>query len=326
MSKLDLIKKMDSYYQDLCILEKVPPKWKLKVGAIISYVVWGTSFLEYFGYRFWNKTITKKREYMTRRHMFRFFDTYCSKEFRNRIGDKSVTKQYYGKFMERNQFDCEEGYEAFLEFCKCHPNIFIKKKVGWGGENARYEFVANEDKCQEIWETLDASYLVEERLQNCSEIKNIHPNSLNTMKVTTLLVEGKPEIQFAIIRFGNNTQVDNVHLGGIYAGINIESGIIDTMAMDKHFRQYKRHPITQKEILGFNIPKWEDVKRLVTEAAMITPQLCYSSWDVAVTEGGVMLIEGNWDAEFYPEQVLYGRGHKKMLIEKLEKTNGKFMD
>ena len=55
----------------------------------------------------------------------------------------------------------------------------------------------------------------------------------------------------------------------------------------------------------------------------VTPELRYASWDVAVTPDGPIMIEGNWDAEFYAEQMLYNRGHRTLFTNKLEgKTYG----
>ena len=79
------------------------------------------------------------------------------------------------------------------------------------------------------------------------------------------------------------------------------------------------------DILGFQVPQWDDVVQLVTEAAGVTPQLRYDSWDIAVTDRGVLLIEGNWDAEFYASRVAHNRDLRKMMVEKLERGNERGM-
>ncbi|MCI7086152.1 hypothetical protein MR988_08640 [bacterium] len=50
---------------------------------------------------------------------------------------------------------------------------------------------------------------------------------------------------------------------------------------------------------------------------MVTPEIRYASWDIGVTPNGPVLLEGNWDAEFYAEQMIYGRGNRKFFEEKL---------
>lgn len=118
MPDLSLIKKVDDYYSDIEKIRGVIPRSRFgaKAGAILSYIIWGTSFSEYFGYRFWERFIKDKKEYMTRRHMFKFFDTYNPPEFRQRIGDKSIAPKYYGEFLSREQIDKNVCIEAFSDF------------------------------------------------------------------------------------------------------------------------------------------------------------------------------------------------------------------
>jgi hypothetical protein len=320
MNSISLIKKNQQYYSDMKKAgESVPRSESIaSLGAIISYLVWGTSFSEYFGYKFWQKTCKEKKLYMTRRHMFRFFDRYNPPEFRNRIGDKSIAPKYYGRFLHREQVEKEAGFESFVDFCNRYNKIFIKKKVGWGGESARAIDASSPESIKRAWEALTDEFVAEPLLENCEDIKAVYPESLNTVKATVLQTKNGPVIVTAIIRFGNNTTVDNVHSGGMAAGISIETGRIETPAMDKHFKKYTCHPVTGKQITGLVIPSWNEVKKLAIEASLVTPQLRYTSWDIALTIEGPVMVEGNWDAEFYMEQTLYNRGHRKLFIDLLE--------
>ena len=321
MFDFSLISKIDEYYSDIQKAGVLIPRSRLhiKQSAVMSYVIWGTSFSEYFGYQFWRRSKKKKKTYMTRRCMFKFFDKYNPPEYRQRIGDKSIAPKYYQKFLSREQIDKNNGFDVFSEFCKKHKEIFIKKKVGWGGEDARTLLVDSDDSIKKAWEELTDNFVIEPLIKNCKEIKELHPDSLNTIKFTVLMTKGNPEIQYALFRIGNGTPVDNVHLGGMGCGVNLASGIVETAAYDKHFFPHSTHPITGKTIIGFKIPQWEIAKQFVIEAAKVTPQLRYTSWDVAITDKGPVLLEGNWDAEFYAEQMIYNRGNKKIFIEKLEK-------
>ena len=321
MSIRRLLHRIRAYYSDLqrAKVENLPScPVVFQIKAIWNYLVYGTSFSEFAAYGFFHKLRKDKLTYMTRRYMFLFYDRYNPKELRERIGNKALAEQYYGQFLKRDQFRYEQGHDAFLEFALKHSRIFLKKAVGWGGEGARVECVDTPEKAEAVWTRLDASYVAEPVIENHPAIKEIHPASLNTIKVVTLYRANGPEIQTALIRFGNNTVVDNVHSGGMGAGVNIETGRVETDAVDKHFQRYSVHPVTNKPIKGFVIPEWEAVKQLALQAASVTPELRYSSWDIAVTPDGPVMIEGNWDAEFYAEQMLYNRGHRTLFVNKLE--------
>ncbi|MBQ6272830.1 MAG: hypothetical protein IJK63_01245 [Oscillospiraceae bacterium] len=319
-SCLNLLNKIDAYTVDKTLAGEILPAGKtgMKIRAVTDYLLYGTSFSEYFAYRFYALNRAEKKTFMTRRHMFRFFDRYNPKEYRDRIGDKRLTHLYYGDMMKRDQFDYREGFDAFVRFTKEHPRLFIKRAFSWGGEGAYFADCYTSDRIKAEWEKLDENSVIEERLENCEQIKRLHPGSLNTIKVVTLWINGRAEIQTALFRMGYNKPVDNVHLGGICALVDIDSGAVFTKAFDHRFQEYVAHPVTGEQIVGFLIPMWEEVKGLARKAAAVTPEMRYTSWDIAVTEKGPVLIEGNWDAEFYSEQMLMLKGIRKRYCEKLE--------
>lgn len=317
--KISLIKKINEYRIDKIKAGEIMPYSKngMVVSAILNYLVYGTSFSEYFAYRFYALNHNEKKTFMTRRFMFDFFDKYNPKELRKRIGDKRITSQYYGILMNRDQYHYEEGLEAFLKFSKVHQKIFIKRGVSWGGDGTRPADVSTKEKALDVYKTIGADVIVEPYLENHKILKEIYPGSLNTIKITTLYLSDGPHIQTALFRCGNNSTVDNVHLGGICALVDLKSGVVFGKAVDKHFKQYVIHPITHKQIIGLRIPMWTEVKELALKAARVTPEMKYSSWDIAVTPNGPVMIEGNWDAEFYAEQMLMQQGNRKRYEKKL---------
>ena len=149
-------------------------KWFFFIEAIANYLFYGTSFYEFAAYGFYKKSHALKRTYMTRRYMFDFFDQYNPKEYRERIGNKALTKELYSAFMQREQFEYESGKEQFYKFVEKYPRVFIKRKIGWGGEGARVETIDSQEKAAAVWETLSGDYLVEPALENHRDIKKIN--------------------------------------------------------------------------------------------------------------------------------------------------------
>lgn len=79
--------------------------------------------------------------------------------------------------------------------------------------------------------------------------------------------------------------VDNFHFDGIGANINIETGIIDTIGYDVHNNVYLTHPITGKQIIGFQIPYWEECKffcsscsKAYSDCSIYRLGCCYTRW------------------------------------------------
>lgn len=77
--------------------------------------------------------------------------------------------------------------------------------------------------------------------------------------------------------------------------------------------KYENHPITKTLILGFKIPFWDEIVEMITEAAWIVPQVRTVGWDVAVTQEGPLIIEGNdnWNKDAF--QIPYGQGRQYIL-------------
>lgn len=92
---------------------------------------------------------------------------------------------------------------------------------------------------------------------------------------------------------GSTAPVDNLHSGGLFAPIDLETGIISHPGYDKKHVLHKCHPVSGIPIAGFQIPFWKEVKKLARSLAVEVPQMRYIGWDIAVTETGPLMIEGN---------------------------------
>ena len=77
------------------------------------------------------------------------------------------------------------------------------------------------------------------------------------------------------------------------------------------------HPSNQLAIEGFKLPFWDEMVALVTKASMDFSELKTIGWDVAMTEDGPCLIEGNWRYDCDLLQVAFDKGMKTELSQLL---------
>lgn len=126
----------------------------------------------------------------------------------------------------------------------------------------------------------------------------------------------------ARIRMGNNkNNVDNFHFQGIGANIDIQSGVINSLGYDMFDNTYICHPLTGKQIVGFQIPCWEECKLFVEKAARMIPTVRYIGWDVVIgVNGNFSLIEANDNAD-HDFQQLYNKGLWKEYRKVLSKIH-----
>jgi hypothetical protein len=154
--------------------------------------------------------------------------------------------------------------------CRNHPSIAV-----WG--------LSNE---------ITMSGITDDLRENHDELNRLYPKSVNTMRMFTFVKDGKGHFLQAILKIGNGGVVDNFSSGGMYTFTDDE-GVVDVPAIDKADIQYTVHPITGTDIIGFRVPMFREAVKLVERAAEVIPQIAYVGWDVAISDKGPVIIEGN---------------------------------
>ena len=135
--------------------------------------------------------------------------------------------------------------------------------------------------------------MIEEGIVQHPRMAELNPGSVNTVRISTLIGDKKEGIVYAFLRIGNGKIMDNVDCGGMAARVDLISGKLLTVAADKAGNTFTKHPITGTEIIGFQLPYFEEAKAMCLEAMRMVPSMRYVAWDVALTEQGPTLIEGN---------------------------------
>ena len=135
--------------------------------------------------------------------------------------------------------------------------------------------------------------LVEEYVIQHDEMNKLCSSSVNTLRIVTLRKNDKTHIMLRVIRIGDGKHdVDNFHSGGMYSYFD-EKGVIMCAAMDRENKIYTIHPVTKTKIKGFKIPYYKEAIDLAIEASKKVPQVTYVGFDIAITNKGPILIEGN---------------------------------
>ena len=133
--------------------------------------------------------------------------------------------------------------------------------------------------------------LVEEFVKQHEDMNKLYSGSVNTLRMFTICKDKGCYLQ-GVLKFGNGGAVDNFSSGGMYTFVD-EQGVVIAPAIDKNDMVYEEHPLSKQKIVGFKVPMFEEAKKLICEAAELLPQVAYIGWDVAITENGPVLIEGN---------------------------------
>ena len=111
--------------------------------------------------------------------------------------------------------------------------------------------------------------------------------------------------------------VDNAGSGGVFGIVDLETGRVYA-ACDELGNKYEVHPDTKERIIGFVVPRWKEAVALAKELITVIPSVRWVGWDLALTDDGWVLIEGNERAQFvfqFPDR----KGCRKE-IDEFERT------
>ena len=280
----------------------------------ISFIIQGSSIKDYFAYAFYEKRIAGRNRYITYRRFLKILKTCNKRESISYLRDKSLFNQRYFKYLHRENYDFNTiSEQEFVDFAQKQEDIFVKDVLGYRGNSVWFYHTPEIDLhslYQKLKEEKDCHYIVEARLKQHESLASFHPNSANTIRIVTVYDDKRDKLHFmfAKLRMGNNgAHLDNTHAGGISGNIDIETGIINTPGYDVTTNQeYIFHPYTGKQIIGFQIPYWDDCKKFVEEVARVTPDVRYVGWDIVLLQDGTFaLIEANDNADHDGQEIHY---------------------
>lgn len=285
------------------------------IDWFFAYLFYGASISDYFGFAFYEKRRTGRKKYITYRK-YKKIQRCCNDLKSIEIcRNKKKFNMFFSDYVGREWIDVDSvSFVDFEAFVRQHKTVFLKEINGFRGNNVRKLISAQVD-CEVLFRDLRSNftshYILEEEIKQISSLSDFHPWSINTIRIVTLFDSQKNVVHImnARIRIGNNkNSVDNLHYGGIGANIDIESGVVNSMGRDARNNWYVFHPITHKQIVGFQVPFWSECIDYVNKAARLLPTVRYVGWDIVIQDTGkFLLIEANDNAD-HDFQQFFGGG------------------
>lgn len=253
-------------------------------------------YVDYDVFCFYNLTKAQRATIITRGINNKYVQTLNGKNFVDYIDNKITFHEKYSNYINRNWLDLSKtSYEDFDKFVK-NEKVLIAKPLdlscGAGVEKIVYDEKLDTKK---LYDSLlkNKQFLIEDYVVQHHEISRLYPNSVNTLRIVSIYKDGVVHIVFHAIRIGNSGNfVDNFNHGGLFTTID-DDGIIRKPAVDKQGNIYEKHPYTGTEIVNFKIPYFQESIDFVKNFAKQIPEVGYIAWDIAVTENGPVVIEGN---------------------------------
>lgn len=144
--------------------------------------------------------------------------------------------------------------------------------------------------------------LVSETAQQAAYAREICPGKVNSVRVLTCTDPDthQPFVAHAFHRFGSAdaAPIDNWSGGGLVTACSPETGVLGSSIRNPKrtggvVQRFSHHPDTGRQIEGVQIPYWDEMCRSLLDAVRALPLLVYVGWDVAITDQGFLVLEGN---------------------------------
>lgn len=265
----------------------------------ICALKYGAGYMDYDLFEMYNLKGKERNTYITRGRNNDLIKKYNNSDYNYYFRDKAVFNETFKEYIKRDFIVlCDANKKDVIDFMKKHKTFMVKPLMGTCGKGIEKINTKDYSSLETLYQHLVKTNLnveLEEVIMQAKEVSNIYPNSINTVRIVTILDDDNvPHIICAYFRIGNgNKWVDNFNSGGMVAPVDEKKGIVLDKAIDKQKNLYAYHPLTNAQIKGFKFPDWDEALKLVKKATHVVPFMRYIGWDVAFTPNGPILVEGN---------------------------------
>ena len=273
-----------------------------RAGMIIS-MLWcrlryGATPVDYVRFEFYKKKPHERSRYLTIlqwRKMFKEFGYYITRE---KTYGKIAIYRTFADYIHRPWIvaDKDTDPQTIKDYISKQGIVFAKPDHSSQGrdvvkikaeDNAAIEELLNDCK--------QRAFVVEGAIEQAPEIAVINPSSINTVRAYTLVKKnGETEILGIMLRVGRKgSHVDNWGSGGVGYDFDIETGVCVGYGRDKKNNPYIFHPDSNVQMVGFRLPDFENLKKIIIELTHKVPEARFVGWDIAITPNGYELVEMN---------------------------------
>ena len=260
-------------------------------------VRYGAGYYDYTMFGFYDMTGAQRDTYLTRVRNKKVSNIMNDMAHDDDFDDKLLFNVRFAKYLRRPTLNGETATpEQMAQFLEGQEAIFAKINHGSCGNGVEKLYVKDFESPAAMLDYIrEKKLVVLEHVQaQHPDMARLHPQSVNTMRICTDLVDGRVHIAYITLKMGRGGGVcDNSGQGGILCRVDIDTGKICSPATDDYFNVFDKHPDTGIPLVGYQLPMIEEAKALACQAALEIPEVGHVGWDMAIGPDGPAIIEGN---------------------------------
>ncbi len=275
-------------------------KSALLVDMIVCVYKYNISLKDYFYFRFFEIDTNERKKWVGTGFMYEFQLKMNPKNNRKVLEDKIQFLAKYSTYVRRKVLTYRQAFNDKEQLNQIFNNksgkLVLKGSLGQVGAEVKVI------KCDDYNADSLLQFMMQNKFDLIEEYVIQHPmlmqlsdSGLNTIRIFTQLNDGEVDILGARLRITVNSEVDNMAAGNLAAPIDVINGSVSGPGVysDITKEDVSIHPVSNESIEGFKIPFWSETIELVTKAALSNSSNQSIGWDIAISEYGPELIEGN---------------------------------
>lgn len=262
---------------------------------IICAFKYKSGYVDYLSFGFYDLNRKQRKTYLTRGYNNKFVAMFNQKDKWHLFDNKNEFNEIFNKYLHRKWLYLDNNLLEFKKkFIDC-KEIIVKPNNNSGGTGVEKLKVSDFSSMDELYNHLveKKQLLVEEVIKQHKDLNKLYSKSVNTLRIITIRQGDKVDVVTAFLRIGNGGVVDNTCSGGMLTMIDLDNGKTLYPACDAALNIFEKHPITGVNISNFSIPCWNECLDLVKKLAFVVDGVNYVAWDIAVSDDGPVVVEGN---------------------------------
>lgn len=266
----------------------------VKRDMIKNFVKYGIGYTDYLKGDYINLTSEQKKTYVTTKSYYKLLRYLNNPKYDATMSDKIVFNKIFNKYLGRSWIDLRNtSLEDFKKFIKGKKNIFAKPPTDFGGHGIEKISVKDIEDVEKLYQRLKSKKLnlIEEEIIQAKELDKLNPYAVNSFRIVTLVKDNKAYILANALRINID---DAIAIGCQDAYMRLdESGKICSRVVDDVANVYEEHPIAKIKFNTVKVPFVKEAFDMALKAALEVPEVRYVGWDIAITEKGPVIMEGN---------------------------------
>jgi hypothetical protein len=224
-----------------------------------------------------------------------------------------------------------EGFQilVFAGAAADDPEVFVTLAGERYDADRLVEFAQNTGELEKMGAAEPYSYLLEERIRPHPALAELIGPTLCCVRIVTVVgLTGTASILGAVYKLQSGSLgVDHLSYGAVGSWVDLATGTLGPGRSRHNLGYTSVIPGTDRTFVGFELPHWAELKQVALRAAAVFPWARAIGWDIAISDRGPILIEGNveWSTSLLQIPAPHGlmTGQFKTLFDTLATERGR---